>query len=383
FGTYRTTYQNPLHVEALNYALDNGITDIDTSSNYMYGEAEMLVGNALQSRDREKICVVTKGGYIQGPNMQRVKEGWMVEDLVEYSPECFHSISPQFLSDQIDNSLKRLQTSYIDIYLLHNPEYYLMSNLKSNATDDEIKKHHQIMQDRVKKAFAFLETMVEKGKIRGYGISSNSFSKKPNDYHFLEYKHLIGYAKEIAGENHHFKAIQLPMNIYEKDGTPTARYFNENGIEVQINRPLNAFYMGGMLRLASYSTCSNYNELLKKVKEIPSKHLQDLIDDIIKKQSEFKFCGDVDDTVEYQVIPYIVQNIRLDEKYFEVIDEFLECYKRNIKHAISKIVAKNLNLSEPLDKEALEFLANKKYVSKTLIGMRHIDYVKNALSYNL
>jgi len=35
FGTYRTTFQNPIHVEALNYALDNGVKSIDTSSNYM------------------------------------------------------------------------------------------------------------------------------------------------------------------------------------------------------------------------------------------------------------------------------------------------------------------------------------------------------------
>ena len=191
FGTYRTTFQNPVHQEALNYALDSGIKYIDTSSNYMYGEAEVLIGQALQGRNREEFTIVSKGGYIQGPNLQRVKEGWIVDELVEYDPNCFHSISPMFLEDQISNSLQRLNTPYIDTYLLHNPEYYLMTNLKADATDQDIEKHHAIMQKRIKKAFAFLETQVEKGTIKSYGISSNSFVKKENDYHFLEYKNLL------------------------------------------------------------------------------------------------------------------------------------------------------------------------------------------------
>ena len=127
FGTYRTTFNNPVHIKALNHALDEGIKYIDTSSNYMFGEAEILVGQAMKGRNREEFEIVGKGGYIQGPNMQRLKDGWEVEELVEYAPECFHSISPMFLEDQIENSLKRLDMEYIDVYLLHNPEYYLMT----------------------------------------------------------------------------------------------------------------------------------------------------------------------------------------------------------------------------------------------------------------
>ena len=36
FGTYCTSFQNPVHQDAINYALDSGITHIDASSNYMH-----------------------------------------------------------------------------------------------------------------------------------------------------------------------------------------------------------------------------------------------------------------------------------------------------------------------------------------------------------
>jgi len=381
FGTYRITDENPQHIQALIEAIDSGVTLIDTSSNYMYGEAEQLIGEVLKDKNREEFTIVTKGGYIQGQNMARVKEGWEIEDLVEYDPNCFHSISPMFLEDQINKSLQRLQTNYIDTYLLHNPEYYLMTNLKGTATNEDIDTHHKIMQERIKKAFAFLETQVEQGKIKSYGISSNSFAKKENDYHFLEYKDLIGFAKEIAGENHHFKVIQLPFNMYEKDGVPCAKYFHENGIEVQANRPLNAFYMGGMLRLGSYESCEDFDKLLEEVEKIPNKQLQIVIKDLLENQSRFGFAGDVDDTIEYQVIPYIIQNIKTDPKYFKTIDNFLNCYKANIKHSLGKLTAKKLNIEEPLDKNALDYILKKHYISRVLIGIRDKKYVDKVISY--
>lgn len=381
FGTYRTTFQNPFHAQALNYALDNGVKYIDTSSNYLYGESEILIGQVLKNRNREDFIIVSKGGYIQGPNMQRVSDGWEVEDLVDYDPNCFHSISPMFLEDQIELSLKHMELDYIDCYLIHNPEYYLMANLKGDATDEDIEKHHQVMQDRIKKAFEFLEDMVKKGKIRSYGISSNSFSKQQNDYHFLEYRNLLDYAKEIAGEDHHFKVVQLPINMYEKDGVPCAKYFHEKGLEVHANRPLNAFYMGGMLRLASYKSCNEFDELYTAVQKIENQKLQELIKDLMENRTRFGFAGDVDDTIDFQVIPYIIQVLQLDEKFYPLLDQFFNCYKLNIKHALGKITAKKLGMEEPLDKIAIEYLLKKHYVTRVLVGMRNKEYVEKVISY--
>jgi aryl-alcohol dehydrogenase-like predicted oxidoreductase len=382
FGTYRTTYQNPIHKEALNYALDNGITHIDTSSNYMHGEAEIMIGQVIENRNREDFTIVSKGGYIQGENLKRVMEGFKVEDLVRYDESCFHSIHEEFLEDQINRSLERLKTDYIDVYLLHNPEYYLLKEIKVGMTEQAILKHHKIMQQRIKKAFAFLESKVKEGKIKAYGISSNSFAKKRINYHFLEYRHLINYAKEIAGDNHHFKVIQLPMNMFENEGEECAKWAYENGLEVHINRPLNAMKDDKMIRLASYEECINYDSLLSQIREINNDAFQEVIDQILKIENEYRWAGDVDDIIEYQVIPYIVQNINLDPVYFQLVDNFLNCYKSNIKCRISKEVAKELNINGQIDGVALKYLEQKKYITRILVGMRDKRYVKKILDYS-
>ena len=223
--------------------------------------------------------------------------------------------------------------------------------------------------------------MVKKGKIKAYGISSNSFAKKENDYHFLEYKNLINYAKDIAGEDHNFKVIQLPINMYEKDGVPTAKWAHENSLEVHVNRPLNAFYMGGMLRLASYDKCGEFEHLYNEVSKIQNKHLHAVVKDLLENQSRFGFAGDVDDTIDHNVIPYIIQNAKVEPEHFQLIDAFLNCYKQNVKHSLSSITTKKLGLEEPMDKLALEYLSKKHYIDKILVGMRTKEYVTKVLSY--
>ncbi len=382
FGTYRTTYQNPVHKDALNYALDNGITNIDTSSNYMHGEAEKLIAQVLKNRNRSDFTIVSKGGYIQGVNLKRVKEFQEVEDLVIYDEHCYHSIHPDFLSDQIERSLQRLESDYIDVYLLHNPEYYLMKEIKKDTHYNEIIKFQKIMQERIKKAFVLLEEKVKEGKIRAYGISSNSFSKSYDDIHFLEYKHLIDYAKEIAGEKHNLKVIQLPMNLYELQGEKTAIWAHKNGLEIHINRPLNSFKGDKMIRLASYEKDEKYEILLREIKEVPNQALQDLINQIINIEDEYRWAGDVDDIIEYQVIPYLVKNVNLDPKYFTIFNKFIESYKSNIKHKISTEISKELYIPEPMDKSALKFLEEKEYVTRILVGMRQKKYIDKIFTYN-
>ena len=134
------------YYDALNFALENGITHIDTSSNYMHGEAEILIGQVLESKKREDYVIVTKGGYIQGELLKKAQNGLEIDDLVKYDEECYHSISQSFIDEQIHNSLKRLNTDYIDVYLLHNPEYYLMKEVKIGMSEEQILHHHKEMQ---------------------------------------------------------------------------------------------------------------------------------------------------------------------------------------------------------------------------------------------
>ena len=390
FGTYRVSNQVREHKEAILYAIQKGIKDFDTSSNYMYGDAERLIGEVLKDNNREDFTIVSKGGYIQGPNMQRIKDGFVVEDLVKYDSNCFHSIHKDFLSDQIENSLLRLDTDYIDVYLLHNPEYYLMKEIKANSSKDEITNHQNIMQNRIKEAFILLEQKVKEGKIKAYGISSNSFSKKDNDIHFLEYKNLLTYAQEASkialNKKHHLKILQLPMNLLEIDGIKCGEWAHQNNLDIHINRPLNAFSTNGMARLADYKLCEEYDRLKEELINLNNTPLNNVITQIISVMGQFRWAGDVDDTIDYQVIPYINKNLSLTKEEILKLNDFLKCYKTNVKHNISLQIKKNLEkegfiINESIDKVAIDFLKNKKFVTKILIGMRTKEYVNRVLNY--
>jgi len=138
FGTYRITDQNPQHVQALREAIDAGITMIDTSSNYMDGSAEIAIALAFREFDdttKAKVEIVSKYGYIQGTNMHSHKEE-AYEGVVEFNEQCFHSIAPSFMQDQLSKSLLRLERDKIDCYLIHNPEYFILDALNKNADKD-------------------------------------------------------------------------------------------------------------------------------------------------------------------------------------------------------------------------------------------------------
>lgn len=265
FGTYRVNNDNENHYDSLITALQNGVNLVDTSSNYGNGHSEMLVGRALHDlitsgqMQRSEIVVVSKAGYIQGDNyqwaQQRKAEGRPFPNVVKYEPDLDHCIHPEFLADQLTRSLERLQLETLDIYLLHNPEYYLSWARRAKI---ELKEARAEYYRRIKMAFEHLESEVEHGRIRSYGVSSNTFPLAETAFTFSSVHEMLRIAKALR-PNHHFTAIQLPMNLYEtgavtetnnKSGCHTVAYAHSNDIAVLVNRPLNAFYHDQLVRLA-------------------------------------------------------------------------------------------------------------------------------------
>ncbi len=115
--------------------MTQGINLIDPSANYADGGSQSLIGEVLADLipsgkiSREEIVIVSKAGYLQGQNydlsQELKRQGRPFPDLVEYHEGLEHCIHPEFLADQLDRSLQRLQLETVDFYLLHNPEYYL------------------------------------------------------------------------------------------------------------------------------------------------------------------------------------------------------------------------------------------------------------------
>lgn len=268
FGGYRIDDGVPAHRIALRAALASGINLIDTSANYADGGSEELIGKVidelmLEGRiSRSEIVVVTKGGYLQGSNYEMARErleaGGGFPEVVEYGPGLWHCIAPEFLNDQITRSAERLGLQTIDVFLLHNPEYYLSWAAKQGmALNDARAEYHR----RLTNAFIYLETEVEQGRIGCYGISSNSFPHAASDFDFTSLEEAIRIAERIS-LIHNFAVIQFPANLHEsgfvkeqnQSGDRTLiGLAREKNMGVLINRPLNAIVGKGLARLADFA----------------------------------------------------------------------------------------------------------------------------------
>ena len=97
---------NPDHDDAIamiHKALDGGINFLDTADRYSAGESEVIVGEALKGR-RDGVVLATKvnGPMSDDPNHQGNSRRWIIAE--------------------VENSLRRLQTDYIDLYQIHRPD---------------------------------------------------------------------------------------------------------------------------------------------------------------------------------------------------------------------------------------------------------------------
>ena len=258
FGCYRVE-DSPPHEAALRRYLARGGNLIDTSANYGDGDSEQVAGRVLEGVPRDRVIVVTKGGYIQGQNMALAEQRDFPE-TVRYGPGIWHCIHPAFLETQIERSCRRLRRDNIDVYLLHNPEYYLedLAHRRELTPDD-----HEEFYRRIREAFRYLEQKVAEGVIGWYGISSNNFGKpafppgKPST--MTSVSRCLLEAEAVSGA-HHFRVVQLPLNLYEpggalapnNEGHSVLEFCAAKGIGVLANRPLNAFQGNQLLRLADW-----------------------------------------------------------------------------------------------------------------------------------
>jgi aryl-alcohol dehydrogenase-like predicted oxidoreductase len=108
-----------------------------------------------------------------------------------------HSMTPEFLADQIERSRINLGLETIDVFYLHNPETQL--GFLTRAEFDE----------RLLRAFGRLEQLAADQKIRWYGAATwDGFRKGA-----LSLPRMVDLAREAGGPEHHFRFIQLPFNL--------------------------------------------------------------------------------------------------------------------------------------------------------------------------
>lgn len=125
---------NPDHddcIRIIHAALDGGINFVDTADMYSAGESELIVGKALHDR-RDQVVLAAKGHFQMGEGRNRSGN------------------SRRWLIQAVDDSLRRLQTDWIDLYQVHRPD---------ESTD-------------IEETLSTLTDLVRAGKIRAFGSSS-------------------------------------------------------------------------------------------------------------------------------------------------------------------------------------------------------------------
>ena len=171
-------------------AIQLGVTFIDTADLYGNGRSEELVGEVIKEFPRDQLVVATKGGN------KCLEDGTIVQDN-----------TPAYLRSALEQSLKRLQMDYVDLYYIHFPD---------GVTP-------------LGEAIGELSKLKAEGKIRAIGVSNLSLEQ----------------LKE-ANERNEISAFQISYNMLnreiERDILP---YCVENEISVVPYGPLAFGILGG------------------------------------------------------------------------------------------------------------------------------------------
>lgn len=189
------------YTESIFAAIRMGLNFIDTSLNYRNQRSERAVGTALEdllatgAARRDELVVSTKAGFLVPDAVPaKLDQSQIIEGA--------HSISPEFLADQLERSRANLGLETIDVFYLHNPEMQL-----SRLPRDEF-------HDRIRRAFAFLEEAAGAGKLRFYGTATWHGYRRPGGApDGLSLPALAEEARRAGGPGHHFRFIQLPFNL--------------------------------------------------------------------------------------------------------------------------------------------------------------------------
>ena len=310
FGSYRIGFHPSLGAPesgmALEYALRDGVNLVDTSTNYGDGQSELLIGRTIAklvaegALKRETFVLISKVGYVQGQNhdlaMSRIKENKPFPDMVKFGENIWHCIHPEFIRDQVLRSCARLGVKSLDVFLLHNPEYALKH---FENCDMPVQEARNIFYSRIKQSFECLEELVKEGTIGAYGVSSNTFGQPEEDPSSVSAQKLWDIACKISVKNN-FKVIQFPLNLIEvgpafmpmgADGSKTTLQFAlEHSLGTLVNRPFNAMYENGLIRLTrpvvhegqemnekTKKGLENWTQLANDVEKLGREHLNQTV----------------------------------------------------------------------------------------------------------
>jgi aryl-alcohol dehydrogenase-like predicted oxidoreductase len=203
------------YTEAIVTAVESGFNVLDSAINYRLQRSERSIGAALaelakRGFARDEILICTKAGFLTPDGAMPADPGaYFRTEFIsrgilkaeEIAAGC-HSMAPRYLADQLERSLRNMGVECLDVFYLHNPETQLA----------EISRGDFLA--RVGAAFMWAESMVSAGKICAYGMATwNGFRVPPDSPEHISLAAVEAFARQIAGDAHHFRFVQLPVNL--------------------------------------------------------------------------------------------------------------------------------------------------------------------------
>ena len=243
-------------IKALNEAIDQGVTLIDTADVYGFGHSEELIAQVIKERGKKNLVIATKAGNDFYNASDDDDDGYGA---------IKQTYSKEYLISAAEKSLKRLNLDTLDVLQLHSPDLEKLERVEPWLALEKLKKD---------------------GKIKHAGLSIQSF-KETEQAPLLDQHHDI------------LDCIQVRYNLLEREAEkllfPKAI---EHGIGVIVRIPLLFGFLTGKFDSNSSFTADDHRSMNLSPEKLKTyldeiKKLQPLFDhysDQSKTQVSLRFC---------------------------------------------------------------------------------------------
>ncbi len=278
------------------------------------------------------------------------------------------------------------------------------------------------------------------GRIGCYGISSNTAVNPPDDPEATSLAAMLEAAAQAGGPEHHFRLLQVPMNLFESgalltpntgpaSGRSVLELAAEAGIAVLVNRPLNAIAGDGMVRLADFAPEGEEGEIpmeevLRRVGQLETEFRERIAsrlqipkggmpptdwfrwaEQLPRLPAHMRTLDQWEHIEAERITPMVAQMVAaLDQglsgplaeawvgwrdQYLPALQTLLDAFReeaarhtQGVSDKVSAAIAGYLPLvrqGESLSRKALWILMSTPGVSAVLLGMRHPAYVEDGM----
>lgn len=208
-------------IASVKASIEHGVTTLDTAPFYGFGLSETLIGQAIQGYDRSKIQLLSKFGLVwNGSNQGKGDYFFDAEEAGKKMP-IYKYASKANVIKEVEESLKRLQTDYIDLLQIHWPD---------STTP-------------IAETMEALELLLQQGKIRAAGVSNYSVDQVKEARSTLNIaSNQVGYSMLNRGIEQDLVPYALENNlgliVYSpmERGLLTGKYFTDGRLKENDHR---------------------------------------------------------------------------------------------------------------------------------------------------